>query len=700
MFSSKDIFFAKPSGSYQISRSLRFRQGGGNNAYLSRTPASNGNTSKFTFSCWIKRGTIGSGIASPLFGAYNGTVSNATDDGILINGDTFTIWSKGGVTGSGGWYRNTTAVLRDPSAWYHLQVYFDTSQSTDATKLRMYINGVEQTSYTAAGTIAAFNYLNTTNVQRIGQDNGSGGPFYLDGYLAEVNFIDGQALDPTSFGAYDTTTGVWGPKKYTGTYGTNGFYIPFTDTTGSVGGNDTYNKVLLHGDGANNSTSILDSSWSNRKTFTAAGGAKISTTQSKFGGSSIYFDGANNTAVTCPSNADLNPSGDFTIDCWVYFTSSSTQQAVVIKTDSGGVSPYLIYTSGTSLIYYASSNNSSWDIFSGTSFGSFSLNTWTHIAIVRSGNTYYGFVNGVRTTLGTSSLTPTAQTTTFRLGHYTSTLGVMNGYIDEFRFSNGIARWTADFSSSLPTRYTGYIGADISGNYNDWDTYNISTSSGTTYDSMIDTPTPYADGGNGRGNYAVLNPLSYAGSAATITNGNLSFSNSASGVYRSTLGMTGTKIYWEITQSSTVNASNPIMYGAIGLNGVVAHQASSQSVLAYTDGSSKAFYLTNSSGISSTVTPSVFTMSSGDILQIAYDGTTGKIWIGKNNTWYDGSGGTTGNPATGSNPVFTLSDLNNPMAPGFDHAGVAYTATLNCGQQPFTYTPPSGYSALNTQNLP
>jgi hypothetical protein len=202
-------------------------------------------------------------------------------------------------------------------------------------------------------------------------------------------------------------------------------------------------------------------------------------------------------------------------------------------------------------------------------------------------------------------------------------------------------------------------------------------------------------------NYCVINPLAYAGSAPTISNGNLYYAGASNSVTRSTMGFTGTKVYWEITQVSTVNSSNPINYGAIGLNGALAHNASAQSVIAYADNATgKTFYLTNSSGVSSTVTPGSFTMTPGDVLQIAYDGTTGKIWIGKNNTYYDNSGGTVGNPATGANAVFTCPDLTNPMAPGFDHAGVAYTATLNCGQQPFTYTPPSGFVALNAYNLP
>jgi hypothetical protein len=246
------------------------------------------------------------------------------------------------------------------------------------------------------------------------------------------------------------------------------------------------------------------------------------------------------------------------------------------------------------------------------------------------------------------------------------------------------------------------LGTDFSGNSNTWTVNNISVTAGVTYDSMLDVPTPYDDGGNGRGNYCVINPLDFVGTKPTVTNGNLQYANATNSLARGTLGLLNEKVYWEFTQVSTVDGSNPMSYGAFGLIGKLAHDSSAQSAYAYTDnGVAKVFQRTSSaSGVAATVTPSSFTVSVNDIIQIAYDGTTGKIWIGKNNSWYDSSGGQTGNPSTGANPVFTLPDLTNPMAPGFDHAGAPYTVALNCGQRPFTYTPPTGFVALNTQNLP
>jgi len=437
MFSSKDLFFTPTSGAYTVSKSLRFRSSA--TAYLNRTPASNGNTSKFTFSCWVKRGTIGSGIASPLFGAYNGTVSNATDDAILINGDTFTIWSKGGVTGSGGWYRNTTAVLRDPSAWYHLQVYFDTSQSTDATKLRMYINGVEQTAYSAAGTIAGFNYLNTTNPQRIGQDNGSGGPFYLDGYLAEVNFIDGQALTPSSFGAYDTN-GVWQPIAYTGSYsGTNSFYLKFT-TVGATSGSNTGYGQDFSGNGnywttnnfgttstATTYDSMLDSPTN------AAGDIGNYPVLNPINGNSGTFSAANLQFVG-PTNWSCVPSTILIPSTGKWFVAATLTGSASGNTSGGeyaylGVAPPTVsktaaynsalglWVGDTGWVYNFSATGSN-------SGSSFSVNNEVLVAVDRDANTYAIYKNGSSVATGTIGTTSGADLM-FVYGSYSSSFGQM-----------------------------------------------------------------------------------------------------------------------------------------------------------------------------------------------------------------------------------------------------------------------------------
>ena len=121
----------------------------------------------------------------------------------------------------------TSAVFRDPSAWYHVVISVDFSQASASSRTLIYVNGVLQTLGTAniASGAAVIN-LNATH--RVGYNESS---FYFDGYLTEVNFIDGQALTPSSFGQIESTTGVWSPKQYAGSYGTNGFYLKFGNTS-------------------------------------------------------------------------------------------------------------------------------------------------------------------------------------------------------------------------------------------------------------------------------------------------------------------------------------------------------------------------------------------------------------------------------------------------------------------------------------
>jgi hypothetical protein len=169
-------------------------------------------------------------------GASNGTVLNInSSDQIQIS------------TGDGTTAYNfvSTALYRDPSAWYHILFVCNTTSATStqtgttSDRLQMWVNGVQLSSF-STNQVPSQNFaglMNTTNAHYIGSDVGTAS--YLNGYLAEVNFIDGQALTPSSFGAYDTN-GVWQPAKYTGSYGTNGFYLTFGNTTSTATlGNDS-----------------------------------------------------------------------------------------------------------------------------------------------------------------------------------------------------------------------------------------------------------------------------------------------------------------------------------------------------------------------------------------------------------------------------------------------------------------------------
>jgi hypothetical protein len=197
MFAAKNELFTRPSGGYTIARSVRFRSSA--SGYLNRTFATPTSSTIWTWSAWVKRGGLTGTYR--LFGASTTTYL------------TFNSSDQLNLTLNGTSAATTTAVYRDPSSWYHIVYQQNGSAQT------IYVNNVS----VATGTTAA-SVFNTAIAHQLGAANTAN---YFDGYMTEVNFIDGQALTPSSFGATDATTGVWQPKQYTGTYGTNGFYLKF-----------------------------------------------------------------------------------------------------------------------------------------------------------------------------------------------------------------------------------------------------------------------------------------------------------------------------------------------------------------------------------------------------------------------------------------------------------------------------------------
>ena len=213
---------------YLLRNSLRFRASNSN--YLSRTFGSATSTTTGTFSFWMKRGKVSNNYQ------YIWSASNY-DLAYFDASDNLWIAYLSNLG-----YVNTNAVFRDPSAWYHVMIVFDTTNATAANRLQVYVNGVAQslnwgsTPQTQNATFQRWNVSGYTGDIGDVQFNHTS---YFDGYLAEYYWIDGQALTPSSFGKTDPVTGQWIPIKYSGTYGTNGFYLPFTNTTStSTLGND------------------------------------------------------------------------------------------------------------------------------------------------------------------------------------------------------------------------------------------------------------------------------------------------------------------------------------------------------------------------------------------------------------------------------------------------------------------------------
>ena len=220
------------SKGYEISNSLRFNDGDSPELY--KTLGSPTNNKIYTFSMWLKRSDVTA--TTTFIGHYDGSASNPfvtvqfRSDGALrveaYDNDTTSVMSL-----------RTNQLFRDPSAWYHIVLAFDTTQGTAANRVKVYVNGNQVTSFQSSyetypdqDKVLAFNKENTEayyGVYKYG-NSGSGGNFY-DGYITELHFIDGQQKAQTDFGEFDDN-GVWIPKKYTGTYGNNGHFFEFKQT--------------------------------------------------------------------------------------------------------------------------------------------------------------------------------------------------------------------------------------------------------------------------------------------------------------------------------------------------------------------------------------------------------------------------------------------------------------------------------------
>ena len=198
------------SSAQLIEGSLKFDKD--TNHYLSWTPSSDGDRDNWTISCWIKRGKIGTA---------NQRMFESGSTAIRFGSDVFQ-WIDGGSGNNG---ENTPAAkIRDPE-WYHLVFAWDSSAGVLGN--RIYVNGVElQYVQTGGGNPSGNSAWNTgSQVHTIGRNAGNTGRYY-DGMMTQCYFIDGQTLGPVGFGFTDPLTNTWRPKKYTGTFGTNGFWLP------------------------------------------------------------------------------------------------------------------------------------------------------------------------------------------------------------------------------------------------------------------------------------------------------------------------------------------------------------------------------------------------------------------------------------------------------------------------------------------
>ena len=358
-----------------IANSCRFNQGSSD--YLQRTPSGAGNRRTWTLSCWIKRGVLGSDDMILSQGTSSGSLAYIyfnTEDRLGIAFDT---------EASGNF--RTGMLFRDQSAWYHIVVACDTTQGTAGNRVKSYVNGSQVTFSTESQP--AENYqtqYNTTTSMDIGRKgSGSGNPF--DGYMAEYIFIDGQQLEPSSFGAFNPVTNIWEPIAYAGTYGTNGFRLDFANSSAlgnDVSGND--NDFT-----ANNLTSIDQSTDTCSNNFATL--------------NPLHFGSDAGTVTMSQGNTTFSNSGN---DTWRSSTMAVSQgkwyaefKATGTATASGvginnGIQPAYIGSNSYDYIYGFNGIVYNNDSNAGGSFTAPSTNDIIGVALDLDNNKIYWSLNG------------------------------------------------------------------------------------------------------------------------------------------------------------------------------------------------------------------------------------------------------------------------------------------------------------------
>jgi len=209
---------------YEIDRSLRFNDDDSTNMH--REGGSDGNRRTFTVSVWMKR----TSLAEHSFWDFYTNDANRTIFQVYFG--QLRIFSRVSNSTQMSLQTDSDMKLRDFSAWYHFLYAVDTTQSSQSNRVKIYINGVQQTLNGSYPSQNAETYVGSNNENRIGcQHDSAGNEAFFHGYMAEFNYIDGQQLTPSSFAETDAVTGQYKPVKYSGSYGTKGYYLNFSDNS-------------------------------------------------------------------------------------------------------------------------------------------------------------------------------------------------------------------------------------------------------------------------------------------------------------------------------------------------------------------------------------------------------------------------------------------------------------------------------------
>ena len=661
---------AGAAGGYEIERGLRFNKD--DSAYLDRTPSSAGNRKTWTWSGWVKR--CGNNNFENIFSAGGSDTSARTNITIFFYQDDDAGNPGRLVIGDGnGAYLRTTATFRDPSAWGHLVIVTDTTLSTAGDRIKIYWNGVRITDFnedTLATNVPQNSDLglNTTERHTIGNRSyNSTLANYSNLYLADIHFIDGQALDPTDFGVFDDN-GVWQPIAYAGSYGTNGYHLDFSDsstvaalgTDTSGNGNDWTVNNISNGTTTSfnldvTSTPFIDigrnisiTNLGTVGTISAGTNSFNLTTVASFGGS-----GSGEYLRT----GNITIGSQYTFD--YYFNANTSQVGNATVIDGGSEAIIRDYGSATSRNIRIGGTDYSYSV---------SANTWNHVRVSNTGI----WVNG---TLITGSPNSAAdKTNVFYIGTYNnSTSYLFNGEIGPVRIAD--EDLGAPPSGGLVANTDGTL-SNVTGFSNDTDVFFDSPTNGTQTDTGA--------GGEVVGNYATLNPLSTAFGGAQLINGNLEWDYVSSGNYNNilaTMDVSNGKYYWEWTYESG-------KFG--GIAGITSAPAAANQRL----GREVDFGLQSATVREDGIVYGNFTgggLAQQKTFAFAYDGPNRRVRF-----FIDGTEQT-----INSNSYYDLTSISasDQAFPAFNTNNNDVHFILNFGQRAFAYAAPSGYKALCTANL-
>ena len=258
-FGATKLLAASGGKAYEIDQSLMFDRGDG--AYLLRDDGviADGNKRTFTFATWFKK--VQNSANDIIFNVRNGGGNELFMIYIPTNEQTMWIFQKRASDGNVIWYLEPTQKIRDVGAWYHFVIAVDTTQSTAANRVKLYINGTQVTSFTGSSSYPDQNLDTPCSNDSFDHQIGYNGAASLDGYMAETYLIDGTAQAASAFGETDAVTGAWIPKKYTGSYGNNGFYLKYV--SGAIGTDSSGNGNNYTATNLANADVVLDTPTNN-----------------------------------------------------------------------------------------------------------------------------------------------------------------------------------------------------------------------------------------------------------------------------------------------------------------------------------------------------------------------------------------------------------------------------------------------------